>query len=133
MASSEQANSTSIVDRDDGVSQEALILEEAANILGEAQQCQLTAVELGHELCEAVGTDALAIVQVRYGSLLKLLEQHSQLFKVQCATKPETVALVLSPTPPSMKVAAVPTPRIAATTQLEDGEGMTTQMASAFI
>mmetsp|Transcript_13820 Transcript_13820/g.40467 ORF Transcript_13820/g.40467 Transcript_13820/m.40467 type:complete len:656 (-) Transcript_13820:339-2306(-) len=73
---------------------EKVVIRHTREILQEAAQHSLKAVELANTLRARLGTEVLACVREKCGGLLSLLEKHTEFFKVQRIPKSDTVTLV---------------------------------------
>lgn len=81
--------------RMDSVSLEDVISHACVDILQEAGQHSLKAVELANTLRARVGTEPLGRVRELWGGLLALLEMHPRLFKVERIPKNDVVSLAI--------------------------------------
>ena len=73
---------------------EDIVAKSCRDILIEAANHSLKAVELANTLRARVGTEVLAHIRERWGGLLSLLERHAHVFRVERIPKNDLVTLV---------------------------------------
>ena len=73
---------------------EDIVSKSCRDILVEAANQTLKAVELANTLRARVGTEVLAHIRERWGGLLSLLERHPHMFRVERIPKNDLVSLV---------------------------------------
>eukprot|EP01038_Epipyxis_sp_PR26KG_P008631 gene8631-11664_t len=77
-----------------GQMEDSFIIKCCFDILSDASEKSLKAVELANTLRARVGTDALAHIRERYGGLLTLLEKFRSTFRVDRIPKNDKVTLI---------------------------------------